>query len=74
MRHLLALLSGLLIAAPLVAVEKEGLRITLTAEEDADCAAGGGCIVIPRRVAEKLVVKFAREAFIAGQATCADRT
>ena len=46
MRHLLALLAGLLIAAPLVGATVAGRTITLDDEDTADCIAGGGCRLI----------------------------
>lgn len=45
---LVAFLAGCLISAPLCAVEKEGLVITITAEEDAACDEGGGCYLAPK--------------------------
>lgn len=70
MRHFLALLSGMLIAAPLCAVEKEGLIITLTAEEDEECSTGGGCLVIPRTVLNEAIEAYAKRAYLAGLAKC----
>ena len=46
MRHLLALLAGLLISAPLVGATFVGRTITLDDEDTADCIAGGGCRLI----------------------------
>ena len=46
MRHMLALLAGLLISAPLVGATFVGRTITLDDEDTADCIAGGGCRLI----------------------------
>ena len=49
MRHLLALLAGMLIAAPLVGATLVGRSIVLDDEDVADCKAGGGCKLITRQ-------------------------
>ena len=54
MRHLLALLAGLLISAPLVGATVAGRTITLDDEEIATCVAGGGCRLITRQKMQAL--------------------
>ena len=49
MRHLLALLAGLLIASPLVGATFVGRTLTLDDEDAAKCKAGGGCQLITRQ-------------------------
>lgn len=46
MRTLLALLSGLLVTAPLIGATVVGKTITLSDEDVARCIAGGGCNLI----------------------------
>lgn len=53
MRNLVALLAGLLVAAPLCAIEVKDGVITLDASEQKACAAGGGCLVASRDVLKK---------------------
>lgn len=48
MKHLAILLAGALLVGPAPALTTAGNTITLTDEERAACAAGGGCMVIPR--------------------------
>ena len=50
MRHLLALLAGLLIAAPLVGATVAGRTITLDDEEIAACVTGGGCRITRQKM------------------------
>jgi hypothetical protein len=45
-RTVLALLTGCLIVGPAPALQIEGNRITLSAEEKAACDAEGGCAVL----------------------------
>ena len=49
MRHLLALLAGLLISAPITGATVAGRTITLDDEDAADCKAGGGCVLMTRQ-------------------------
>ena len=44
MKHLLALLSGCLVCAPLCALTVESNTVTFTDDEMQRCAAEGGCI------------------------------
>ena len=67
---LVAFFCGMLISAPLCAVEKEGLTITITQEEDAACTEGGGCLLVPRQVLETAIEAYAQRAYSAGQAKC----
>ena len=48
MRHLLALLAGLLITAPIIGATVAGRTITLDDEEVSACVAGGGCRLVTR--------------------------
>lgn len=50
MRHVLALLAGLLISAPLCAFEVKDNTIVLTDEEIEICTANEGCALITRTV------------------------
>jgi hypothetical protein len=72
--RLIAFLAGRLIASPLCAVEKDGLVLTLTEEENRNCEDDGPCLVIPMGVLERAVGEMRMEAFTAGRATCANRT
>ena len=54
MRHLLAFLSGLLIAAPLAAADRTGNLIVMDAAEAAACDDGDGCALITRKALESL--------------------
>ena len=49
MNHLLALLAGLLISAPLVGATFVGNTLTLDEVDAAKCKAGGGCQLITRQ-------------------------
>ena len=48
MKHILALLAGLLIAAPIAAATVAGRTITLDDEDVSDCREGGGCVLMTR--------------------------
>ena len=48
MKHLLALLAGMLIAAPIAAATVAGRTITLDDEDVSDCREGGGCVLMTR--------------------------
>ena len=48
MRHILALLCGMLITAPITGATVAGRTITLDDEDVADCRAGGGCVLMTR--------------------------
>ena len=48
MKHLLAFLCGLLIAAPIAAATVAGHTITLDDEDLDDCKQGGGCVLMTR--------------------------
>ena len=70
MKHLIAFLCSLLVSAPLCAVEKDGLILTLTQEEDTACDEGGGCLVVPRDVLEKAADAYAQRAYNLGLGRC----
>ena len=48
MIHLLALLAGLLITAPIIGATVAGRTITLDDDDVADCRNGGGCALVTR--------------------------
>lgn len=72
-RPALVFLAGCLAVAPLCALEKDGLTITLTDEEDAICEASGGCIVAPLAFVERYVAQKQQEAYEAGKNACNGR-
>ena len=49
MNHLLALLAGLLITAPILGASIAGRTITLDDDDVADCRSGGGCLLVTRQ-------------------------
>ena len=49
MKHILALLAGMLIAAPIAAVTLAGSTLTLDDEDVTDCQKGGGCVLVTRQ-------------------------
>lgn len=54
MRHIVAFLAGLLIAAPLMGAAVEGHTITLEPDEFRACMAEGGCSLITNAALERL--------------------
>lgn len=56
---LLGLLTGLVAINPSLAIEQQGKTFTLDDEEMAACQAGGGCVVIPAVLLDR-IVKAAR--------------
>lgn len=54
MRHAIAFLAGMLIAAPILGASVEGRTITLDDDELQACVAGGGCAIITRAAIERL--------------------
>lgn len=66
---LAAFLAGCLISAPLCAVEKVGLNITITEEEDNQCDEGGGCYLVPRAA----ILEALRDAYKEGMNACHGR-
>ena len=48
LKHLLALLAGLIIAAPIIGATVAGRTITLDDDDVADCRKGGGCTLVTR--------------------------
>ena len=54
MRHAIAFLAGLLIAAPLMGAAVEGRTITLEPDEIQACMTEGGCSIITKAALERL--------------------
>jgi hypothetical protein len=73
-----AFLAGCLIAAPLAAYQQTGQLIKLSAEEEAQCAAEGGCFVVTQKQMMDVMMELAADAYkggkAEGQSTCASRT
>lgn len=70
MKHLATLLAGLLVAAPIAAVEEHGNVLILDEEDVAACTAGGGCALMSMRGMNA----YGKEAFDKGRATCGKTT
>jgi len=54
MKHTVAFLAGLLVAAPLLGAAVEGRTITLEPDELEACMAEGGCSLITKAALERL--------------------
>ena len=54
MKHTVAFLAGLLVAAPLLGAAVEGRTITLEPDEWQACLAEGGCSLITKSALERL--------------------
>lgn len=70
MKHLVALLAGLLISAPLCAFEVKDRTIILTEEEVQICTDSEGCALITRA----MLVELQKRAYDAGLHACRNAT
>ena len=57
-----------LIPGPMLALEQTAHGFILTQEEQARCAAGGGCLVVPQEEMKATLSAWLKRAFDAGRA------
>ena len=74
MKHLIALLSGCLISAPLCALTVDGNTATFTNEELAQCENEGGCLHITRKQLNEAFEAAVVKGFERGAHSCRNWT
>lgn len=63
-----------LAAAPSGAYDKSGRVVMLSEEEDARCAIGDGCVLVPKSIVRDELDKIFERGHEAGRISCGNRT